>query len=234
MAAMGRSLIADPFMPAKAKAGKEDEVVHCIACCQGCFDNVFKLEPVTCLCNPAAGYEKERAVEKTNHPRKVMVIGGGAVGVETAMHLAEKGTLSGEEIKFLLIQQAETPETLLDLATKGSKEVVIVEMLDKISTGIGKSTKWVMHQDMAKQRLSSMTGTTALEITPDHVRVQRGDEINTLPADTVVLAAGATPVNSLEACLKEKGIEYKVVGDASGIALAFDAVHQGYEAGRSI
>lgn len=357
MVAMGRSLIADPFMPQKAKEGKEDEIIHCIACCQGCFDSIFKLEPVKCLCNPKAGFETERAIELTNSPKKVMVIGGGAagmsaalsayekghdvtlyekdselggqlylaaapkgreefselakdynvqikmskinvktgvtvdaalldkekpdtvilatgaepvtppikgvdlphvvqawdvlldkketgdrvvvigggaVGVETAMHLAEVGTLSGEAIKFLLVNQAETPEKLYELATRGSKEIVIVEMLEKISNGIGKSTKWVMMQDMSRQRLSSLTQTKALEITPTHVKVETPDGEQSIEADTVVLAAGAKPVNSLEALLKEKGIDYQVVGDAAGIALAFDAVHQGYEAGRSI
>lgn len=357
MVAMGRSLIADPDMPNKAKEGREDEIVHCIACCQGCFDNIFQLQSVKCLCNPKAGFEAKKAIEKSDQPKKVMiigggaagmsaalaakekghqvtlyekskklggqlflaaapqgreeflelahdyasqirlskidvklntivdeallekekpdvvilatgaqpitppikgvdlphvvqawdvllekvptgnkvvVIGGGAVGVETAMHLAEKGTLSGDTIKFLLVNKAETPETLYDLATKGSKEIVIIEMLDKIGTGIGKSTKWVMKQDMASQRLTSKTGTKALEITPTHVKVQTGEYTETISADTVVLAAGAAPVNNLEAILDKKSIEYKLVGDAAGIALAFDAVHQGFDAGRSI
>ena len=47
MVAMGRSLIADPYLPEKAKAGKESEIVHCVACAQGCFDNLFKLKHIT-------------------------------------------------------------------------------------------------------------------------------------------------------------------------------------------
>jgi 2,4-dienoyl-CoA reductase (NADPH2) len=34
--------------------------------------------------------------------KRVVIIGGGAVGIETALFLAEKGTLSAEALKFLL------------------------------------------------------------------------------------------------------------------------------------
>jgi len=150
------------------------------------------------------------------------------------MFLAEKGTLSGEAIKFLLIQKAETLETLYDLATKGSKEVVMIEMADKIGRGIGKSTKWVMRKEMDTLRLTTRTGTKALEITDTYVKVQTGEEVLEIPADSVVLAAGAAPVTELTELLEKKGIEFKVAGDANGIALAFDAVHQGFDAGRNI
>ena len=70
MVAMGRSLIADPFLPQKAKTGQEKEIVHCIACAQGCFDNLFKLKPVECLCNPKAGREQGNGCRKNESTQK--------------------------------------------------------------------------------------------------------------------------------------------------------------------
>ena len=55
---MARGLIADPYLPEKA-GGNLQAIQHCIACNQGCFDEVFKLSPVTCLVNPRTGREKE-------------------------------------------------------------------------------------------------------------------------------------------------------------------------------
>ncbi len=55
-----------------------------------------------------------------------------------------------------------------------------------------------------------------------------------LTADTVILATGAESCNSLQPELEELGIAVVVVGDAAKVALAFDAVHSGYQAGRSI
>ena len=357
MVAMARSLIADPFLPEKARTGHEKEIIHCIACAQGCFDNLFKLKAVECLCNPRAGHERERTIEKAEKTKKILVIGGGAagmsaaiaafdkghsvslydrsdrlggqlflaalppgreefaqlakdlatqvalrdirvhlssdvnaevldqekpdavilatgakplippipgvrlphvvqawdvlsdrvetgenvviigggaVGVETALFLAEKGTLHADALKFLLVNRAESYETLYDLATRGSKEVVIVEMTDRVGNGIGKSTKWGMFQEMGRSRISTRVGARALEITETHVKIAMGDRIEEIPADSVVLATGASSVNELAGLLKEKGIEFVTAGDASQIALAFDAVHQGFEAGRLI
>jgi len=46
---------------------------------------------------------------------KVAIIGGGAVGVETALFLAEKGTLSGDELKFLDIRLMQNPDHAVHL-----------------------------------------------------------------------------------------------------------------------
>jgi len=41
--------------------------------------------------------------------KNVIIVGGGSVGVETALLLAECGTLDNETLRFLILQQAETP-----------------------------------------------------------------------------------------------------------------------------
>jgi 2,4-dienoyl-CoA reductase (NADPH2) len=357
MVAMGRPLIADPFLPEKAKTGHGRGIVHCIACAQGCFDNLFKLKAVECLCNPKAGHERETAVEKTNAPQKVMVvgggaagmsaalsasekghdvtlyekgdrlggqlylaaappgreefaelakdlehqvalsainvvlgqsvdealidheqpdtvilatgalpikppipgvelphvvqawdvlqnkvitgrrvviIGGGAVGVETALFLGEKGTLSAEAVKFLLINRAEDPKDLYRMAIKGSKEIVVIEMIDKMGRDIGKTTRWGIFQELHRHGVRTKTATKALQITADGVKVETNGKVEEIPADTVALAAGAISYNPLQETLEQAGIPCKIVGDAQQVGLAFDAVHQGFAAGRSL
>ncbi|MBT7888876.1 MAG: FAD-dependent oxidoreductase, partial [Deltaproteobacteria bacterium] len=357
MVAMGRSLIADPFMPEKARTGRKQDVLHCIACAQGCFDHLFELEQVRCLCNPKAGREAECLIEKTKTPKKVMVIGGGAagmsaalaadekghavtlfektnelggqlhlagappgreeflelakdlaqqiqlsgvelrldetvdegcldtekpdyvmlatgakpitlpipgvdlpnvvqawdvltekvqcgkkvaiigggaVGVEVALYLAEKGTPSGEAIKFLLINGVETPEDLVKIATKGTKEVVLLEMLEKVGKDIGKSTRWVMMQDLSRYGVIVKTQTKASEITSSGVRIEIDGRVEEIEADTVVLASGSKSENAFQSVLERKGIPHQIIGDASQIALAYDAMHSGFDAGSKL
>jgi 2,4-dienoyl-CoA reductase (NADPH2) len=354
---MGRALIADPLMPEKVRSGREDRVVHCIACAQGCFDQLFKLEPVQCLCNPKAGHEAERRIEKTSEPMRVMVIGGGAagmsaalaaherghavrlyeagdrlggqlflagrppgreeflglardlaqqvdtagievflntpvdaalltsekpdrvilatgalpltvpipgidrpqvlqawdvlqekadtgrrvaiigggaVGVETALFLAEKGTLTGEQVKFLLVNRVESPEDLYELATKGTREVILLEMLDRVGQDIGKSTRWVMMQDLSRLGVAVRTATRAVEITETGVTVETADGVEDITADSVVLALGSKSRNELQDALQATGIPFQVVGDAGRIGLALDAVHGGFAAGAAV
>jgi 2,4-dienoyl-CoA reductase (NADPH2) len=91
MVAMGRPLIADPRLPEKAKAGREAEIVHCVACGQGCFDHVFKEKSVECLCNPQAGHEKECRLSPSGDPQRIMVVGGGPAGMNAAIAAAGCG-----------------------------------------------------------------------------------------------------------------------------------------------
>jgi len=357
MVAMGRSLIADPFFPEKARSGREDEIVHCIACAQGCFDHIFKGKAVECLCNPKAGHEAECRPETVESPKKVMVvgggpagmsaalaasecgndvtiyeqadclggqlylaaappgrdefgelardlarqvavnnikvmlnttadqqciesekpdsiilatgaapiappikgadlphvvqawdvlqdrvytgkkvaiIGGGAVGVETALFLAEKGTLSGDAVKFLLVNNAESPEDLLELATRGTKEIVLIEMIKRIGKDIGLSTRWGMLQEISRIGVKTSVSTKALEITEQGVLVEIDGKTEEIQADSVVMAVGSQSCNPLQAVVEGMGIPFQVAGDAGKIALAFDAVHGGFAAGRNV
>ena len=357
MVAMGRSLIADPILPEKTRLGKENEIIHCIGCAQGCFDNLFKLKHVECLCNPLAGFEGVEPVEKTDSPKKILVagagpagmtaaltatarghdviiyesqarpggqlhlaaappgrdefaqfardletqiaikkipmvlntrltkelikkenpdviilatgakplvppihginlshvvdawdvlqdkvftghkiaiIGGGAVGVETALFLAEKGTISGEAIKFLLVNKAEDPETLFEMATQGTKQIVLIEMLDKMGKDIGKSTKWGLMQDLDRYHVKTMTNSKVIKITSMGLDIEQNGRIQQIEADTVVVAAGSVPDNLLEPVLEKMGVPYRVIGDAKKVATAFEAVQQGYKAGLEI
>ena len=154
--------------------------------------------------------------------------------METALLLADKGTVPPEVLKFLLVHRAERLEDLHELCTRGSKEVTLVEMLDKLGADIGKTTRWVLLQDLELSGVHSRVATEVLRITESGVEVGSGDAVEQIPADTVVLAVGAVPENPLQTIVEEKGIPCQVVGDARAVAKAFDAVHTGYRAGRDV
>lgn len=89
--ALGRASIADPNFPNKVKEGKLDEIIYCIGCRQGCQWRLAKQESVSCLVNPLSGKEYMYNFQKTSTPKKIVVVGGGPVGMEAAIVAAKKG-----------------------------------------------------------------------------------------------------------------------------------------------
>jgi 2,4-dienoyl-CoA reductase-like NADH-dependent reductase (Old Yellow Enzyme family) len=54
---LGRQAIADPYWPAKVKAGRTNNIVKCSRC-QQCYMNLFESRWIRCAVNPTAGFEK--------------------------------------------------------------------------------------------------------------------------------------------------------------------------------
>ncbi|MFX1504335.1 MAG: FAD-dependent oxidoreductase, partial [Promethearchaeota archaeon] len=88
---MGRTLIADPYLPVKAKRGELRDIMTCVGCNQGCFDAIFKMKPITCLRNARAGNEAKTELKPLIEKKKVMVIGAGPGGLEAARVASMRG-----------------------------------------------------------------------------------------------------------------------------------------------
>ncbi|PBE20312.1 FAD-dependent oxidoreductase [Clostridioides difficile] len=89
LVAFGRQSLADPEMPNKAKNGKLDEMIPCIACLQGCVPNMFQGKPIACLANPILGHEAE--LKPAEISKEVLVVGGGVGGMLAAWVCAKRG-----------------------------------------------------------------------------------------------------------------------------------------------
>ncbi len=89
--ALGRQLLADPDWPARAAAGRDEEIRPCISC-DHCRLALLWTRPIRCLVNPEVGREREfAAVAPAPAPRRVIVVGGGPAGLEAARVAAARG-----------------------------------------------------------------------------------------------------------------------------------------------
>ena len=116
----------------------------------------------------------------------------------------------------------------------GIKTVTVVEMLGKVGRDIGTSTRWTVLQDLSRLGVRALTNTSAREITGEGVWVEREGKKNFMPADTVVLATGAKPVDAFYPKIKHLAPEVYLIGDAKSPRKALEAVAEGFEIGRTI
>lgn len=97
---MGRPMIADSQIVAKARAGDFDDIRRCLADCRGCIDHemrsIKKGNPgqVSCVVNPRMQRESvciDVEGSARANPKTVLVVGAGLAGLEAARRSAFSG-----------------------------------------------------------------------------------------------------------------------------------------------
>ena len=137
---------------------------------------------------------------------RVVVIGGGLVGAETAELLAEMGC-----------------------------QVSVVEMMEEIAKEESRTVKPVLFESFEKYQVQLLTGTKVTEITAETVEAETAEGSVSLPCDYVVLAVGARPNVFNVQPLEAKGVHVTLVGDCNERAADINrAVEEGYLAANAL
>ncbi len=356
---MGRGLIADPYLPNKVLENRSWDIVKCVACNQGCFDGVFKMEQIQCMRNYLVSregrYEITKKVEKpqkvliigagpagleaarvatilghealivdkrneiggqlnvsfvphgrhnlqdiytyyTNqiihlpiniklgfeatpefvkkynadivicatgvkfsippipgidgslgsdvcfaddalagdHPigQNVVVVGGAATGVETAIWAARLGSLTPDVAYFLSFYQAIPQDDIMKKWFRGPRKVTILELLPRIGTSIGRSTRWTMLDEIKHLGIDVITNARITKFEGKSVYYTHKDEEKSLDdVDTFILATGVKPNRDLYNKLKEMNLSAKIrrIGDCKKPRTLMEAIHEGYK-----
>lgn len=348
---LGRVLMADPYWPAKAQTGDTEQICPCVACLQGCMDELFNVRPAICTVNPQTGFEGERKLSSTDKSQKVMVIGagpggmeaafraaevghrvelyekagriggqlwiagtpphkqelwelvryyqamlslhgvsvflntevnldlimqtnpdyiiaaegaeiaipeidgidsscvvsawdvlkgtvnlgrrialigGGAVGLEIALFLASKGNITPETLHFLFRYEAESVERMRELIFKGNKEITIFEAMPRLGKGVGKSTRWVLLDNIERHGINTITEASIISVKDGIVVFTKDRKKQMLAFDNVINATGSRPVRKMADLLTKTGIRHSVIGDSVRPAQILDAIHDAY------
>ena len=165
---MGRTLIADPYLPVKAKKGEIRDIMNCIGCNQGCFDAIFSMQSVTCLRNARAGKEAKTELKPLEIKKNVMIIGSGPAGLEAARVAA----MRGHEVH--LYEKADKIGGLLNI-------IWIPPGRNEFKRMIENYTYWIQKYNIHIHLQQEITTDKVKEINPDVVFVATGSIPNKPP-----------------------------------------------------
>lgn len=135
---------------------------------------------------------------------RVVIAGGGQVGVETAHWLAEKGF----------------------------KDISVIEMMSELSIDGELMTKLTLHPLLEMAGVKSFVSHQIKKINDGSVTVydMNGDKEFDIPFDTLINALGKKPLNELKEALEEKFAQVYVIGDAKGRSNICTGIEQGFNA----
>jgi 2,4-dienoyl-CoA reductase (NADPH2) len=161
----------------------------------------------------------------------VVVVGGSATGIETAIWAAEQGALDSEVVKFLAFYDLLPQEELLDRWLKGNRNVTIVDMLPRLGMSIGRTTRGFLIGQLSKLGINSILEVTLKKFEGKTLTYEQQGEIKKLEhIDTFILATGVAPNNELFNKVKETNPPYKLfkVGDCKEPRTMMEAIHEGF------
>ena len=170
MVSIVRGQIADPHMATKAMQDRPQDIRPCISCNQMCWGRRSRDYWISCLVNPSAGREFEWGGDRFSAaatPRRVLVVGGGPGGLETARAAAARGH------RVTLAEAAHQLGGQFRLAGMQPRRAQILDLLD-----------WYEGQ-LANHQVDVRLNTP-----------MEAAEVSAFDADAVVIATGSLPDES--------------------------------------
>ena len=144
--------------------------------------------------------------------QKIVIIGGGSVGCETADYLAP----------------------LLNDRFMRNRDVTVLEMDKEIlmkETGAGRS---VLVMRMMEKGIHIECNAKVVSTTQDTITYEQNGVEHTITADTLIFANGYHIDSSIEDMLKESNMTYHLIGDGHKVGNIKDAISEGYELTRTL
>lgn len=145
--------------------------------------------------------------------RKIVIIGGGSVGCETADYLAP----------------------LINDRFPRNRDVTVIEMAQEVMMNESGPGRSLLVQRMMKKGVKILVNTKVVAVEKDKIKyLQNGVEGVIDDADTLIFACGYQTDPAFENMLKELRMSYHLIGDAHQVGNIKDAIGEAYRLARDV
>lgn len=145
--------------------------------------------------------------------RKIVIIGGGSVGCETADYLAP----------------------IVNDRFPRNREITLIEMTHEIMANESGPGRSLLAQRMMGKGIQIICDAKVEKVSNDTIQYSKnGADYEITDADTLVLAMGYRPNVTLQEQLTDAGVAYTVLGDCNKLGNIKDAISAGYEFARTL
>lgn len=142
--------------------------------------------------------------------RRVVILGGGSVGCETADYLAP----------------------LIDDRFPANREVTVIEMTDTLMAGEGGAAKSVLTQRLMRKGVRILLNSTVTKVDRTTIAYEKDGEDHVIrDADTLVFAVGYTPA---PVALQDAPAALHIIGDCDKVGNLKDAIAAAYACAKEI
>ena len=148
------------------------------------------------------------------HPgKKIVIVGGGSVGCETADYLAP----------------------LVNDLAKANRDITLIEMTDVLAANESGAGRAVLITRMIGKGVHALTGAKVTEVTEDTITYEMDGETHEIEgADTLVLALGYRTNTELVDNLNAAGVTVHTIGDADKPGNIRDAIGAAYAVAKGL
>ena len=170
---------------------------------EGCMGRIQHYSMLNCAMNPKACKEKDNALTPRLNKKKVLMVGGGLVGCELALHLAKKG-----------------------------KNVTIVEALNKILALNGplcSANSEMLERLIPFNNITVKTNSKVKTYKDGLLEMETENWIEKIKCDSVILSVGYKEENSLYKELEFEVPEIYLLGDARKVSNIMYGIWDAYE-----
>ncbi|MHA2399205.1 MAG: FAD-dependent oxidoreductase [Promethearchaeota archaeon] len=164
--------------------------------------------------------------------KNVVVVGGGGTGLETAIWAAELGAINSDIAHFLSFYELIPQEEIMKRWLKGNRNVTIIDVLPRLATNVGRTTRGYLIGISRKLQINSILGAEITKFDGNSIEYKLEDKTHTMDdVDTFILATGVKSNTDLYEKVKATNPSYKLfnIGDSKEPRTMMEAIHEGFE-----